>query len=71
MRFLTRLLISLMENVTSVTSPMFFFFFFWGIGSAKVRVVTQAASGRLHSLRESRGGGGLPCLPFSVQMFLC
>ena len=28
MRFLTRLLISLMENVTSVTSPMFFFFFF-------------------------------------------
>ena len=51
--------------------PHVFFFFFWGIGAAQVRVVTQAASGRLHSLRESRGGGGLPCLPFSVQMFLC
>lgn len=65
MHFLTLLLISLMENVTSVTSPIFFFFF-WCIGAAQVRVVTQAASGRLHSLRESGGGGGSPRLPFSV-----
>ena len=47
------------------------FFFFWCIGAAQVRVVTQAASGRLHSLRESGGGGGSPRLSFSVQMFLC
>ena len=47
--------------------------FFGGgcIGAAQVRVVTQAASGRLHSLGESGGGGGSPGLPFSVQMFLC
>lgn len=68
---LTLLLISLMENVTQCHFPHIFFFFFWYIGTAQVHVATHAASGRLHSLRESGRGGGSPCLPFSVQMCLC